>query len=477
MDEEEIVVKYQANKEQSELEGCDQSSISLEFKRKAPETRYFHPNHWSYGSILLALICFTIAVAYYCNDSPGGLADTIIKVMGIDTTQYNLLFLVTTWPNIFISVIGGVIADRILGPRSSYLIVMIIITFGQFFWSVGSFVNYFWVALIGRFVIGVGAMISDAIVKIFIFKWYGKKYATLGLSLNTTAARFGAAVGLSLPQLIYNELYYISNSSYRLGTTVMAGVAGMIICLIVTVVMIIMDRFRSSKFTTKTNKIKCSDVKQFSPRFWIVAIIMMYYAIDFAFAGIGQVFYAQKYGLSLRAASLANSLVFSATIFLTPVMGYVINAVGYHLLWTISGLAIAVIAHLMLLLSNPGLTYIPYLASVIYSISYTLLGSSYWPLIGFLVEANQIGTAYGIVLGIHNLFWGLLAIVSGAIIDNNGYFVLEIMYSLLSYLVLMVSVLMLLIDLVSKRSVLLSPGTCTARKKEKSIAKEGKIDK
>ena len=468
MEEEEVIVlKYKANKEQSELEGCDQSSISLEVKRTAPESRYFHPNHWSYGSILLALICFTVFIGYYCNESPGGLEDTIIKVMGIDTTQYNLLFLVTTWPNIFVSVIGGVIADRILGPRSSYLIVMVIITFGQFFWSVGSFVNYFWVALIGRFVIGVGAMISASISKIFIFKWCGKKYATLGLSLNTTAARFGAAVGLSLPQLIYNELYYISNSSYRLGTTVMAGVAGMIICLIVTVVMIIMDRFRSSEFTSKTNKIKCSDVKQFSFRFWIAAIIMMYYAIVYEFSGIGQVFYAQKFGLSLRAASLANSLVFSATIFLTPVMGYVINAVGYHLLWTISGLAIAVIAHLMLLLSNPGLTYIPYLASVIYSISYTLFGSSFWPLVGFLVEANQIGTAYGIYFGFQNLFWGLLAIVSGVIIDISGYFVLEIMYSLLSYLVLMVSVLVLMIDLISKRSVLLLPGTCTAKRKKK----------
>ena len=184
------------------------------------------------------------------------------------------------------------------------------------------------------------------------------------------------------------------------------------------------------------------------------------------FAGIGQVFYAQKYGLSLRAASLANSLTFSATILLTPVMGYIVNAIGYHLLWTISGIAIAVIAHLILLLSNPGLIYIPYIASIIYSISYTLFSSSFWPLVGFLVEGSHVATAYGIYLGVQNLFWGLLAIVSGVIIDNNGYLVLEIMYTLLSFLVLMISVLVLMIDLVSKRSVLLLPGTCTKRKEK-----------
>ena len=472
MEEEEVMVlKYKANKEQSELEGCDRSSVSLEVKRKDPETRYFHPNHWTYGSILIALICFTVFIGNYCNESPGGLEGTIIKVMGIDTTQYNLLFLVTTWPNIFISVIGGAIADRVLGPRSSYMIVMAIMMFGQLFWSVGSFVNYFWVVLIGRFVIGVGAMISASISKIFIFKWCGKKYATLGLSINTTAARLGAAVGLFLPQFVYNEFYYISNSSYRLGTTIMVGVAAMIIGLIVTAVIIIMDKFRGSEFT-KSSKIKCSDAKQFSLRFWLAGFIMIYYALIYEFAGIGQVFYAQKYGLSLRAASLANSLTFSATILLTPVMGYIVNAIGYHLLWTISGIAIAVIAHLILLLSNPGLTYMPYIASIIYSISYTLFGPSFWPLVGFLVEANQIGTAYGIYFGFQNLFWGLLAIVSGVIIDNNGYFVLEIMYTLLSFLILLISVLVLMIDLVSKKPVVILPGTCTAKRKEKMLQNE-----
>uniref|UniRef100_A0A1X7UXG6 Lysosomal dipeptide transporter MFSD1 n=1 Tax=Amphimedon queenslandica TaxID=400682 RepID=A0A1X7UXG6_AMPQE len=459
MDEDEIVVKYKANKEQSELEGCDRSSISLEVKRKAPETRYFYPNHWSYGSILLALICFTVFIGYYCNESPGGLEDTIIKVMGIDATQYNLLFLVTTWPNIFVPVIGGVIADRILGPRSSYIIVVLILTLGQIIWSVGSFINYFWVVLIGRFFIGAGAATITSVTKIFQFKWCGRKYLTFGLSVSSTMARLGAAVGLSLPQFIYNELHYISNPSYRLGTTVMVGVAGAFIAVIVTVIIVIMDKFSSKKFT-KSNKVKCSDAKHFSLHFWIAALLTIYYSVVLGFAGIGQVFYAQKYRLSLRAASLANSLVFSAAILLTPVMGYVINAIGYHLLWTISGIAIAVIAHFILLLSNPGLTYMPYVASIIYSISYTLFSSSFWPLIGFLVEGNQVGTAYGIVLGVHNLFWGLLSIVSGVIIDKNGYFVLEIMYSLLSFLVLMVSVLVLMTDLISKRSVLLLPGTC-----------------
>ena len=261
-----VALKYKANKEQSELEGCDRSTVSLEVKRKDPETRYFHPYHWTYGSILIALICFTVFIGNYCNESPGGLEGTIIEVMGIDATQYNLLFLVATWPGIFVPVIGGVIADRILGPRSSYIIVVIITIVGQIIWSVGSFVNYFWLVLIGRFLIGARAITIKSVTKIFQFKWCGRKYLTFGLSLSSTMARLGAAVSLFLPQLVYNEFYYISNSSYRLGTTIMVGVGGAFIGLIVTIIIVIMDKFSGRKFA-KSSKIKCSDAKQFSLRF------------------------------------------------------------------------------------------------------------------------------------------------------------------------------------------------------------------
>ena len=459
MSEDVVIMRYEANREQTELEEEDKSTVTIEITKFEPKRGYCHPDHWLYKSLLLMLICFTVFIAYYCAESPGGLEDTIIKVMGIDTTQYNLLFLVTTWPNVFVSIIGGIIADRILGPRSTYFIMILLIALGQFIWSLGSFVDYFWVVLVGRFAIGSGGMVATTVSKIFLAKWFGKKYLTFALSVNTTAARLGAATALALPQLVYHQSGYITSPSSRLGFTVLVGVWLMIAGIIVTVIMIMMDRKMGQGEFNKSKKIKCSDVKHFSASFWLATIIMIYYSVVFAFTGIGQGFYVQKYGVSLETASIANSFVFSATILATPVIGYIVNAIGYHILWTIGGIISGLIVHIILLASNPGLTYVPYISGVIYSISYTIFASSFWPLVAFLVQPDQIGTAYGIYFSVQNIFWGLLAILSGVIIDNIGYFVLETVYTSLMFLVLMVAVLVLMIDLTSKEHVVNTPGT------------------
>ena len=463
-DDDEIqLVRYEANKQLTELEEEeDKPSLTIEIKEAEPHNGRQHCNHWLYKSLLVTLISFNFFLGFYCAESPGGLEDTIIKVMDIDTTQYNLLFLVTTWPTIITSIVGGIIADRILGRRLSYLITLLMIMVGQIVWSLGSFVNLLWVVLIGRLLIGVGAGQLSAVSTMFLVSWLGKRYLTLGISITITLARLGGAAALGLPQLIYDQFDgLIGNPSYRLGTTLLVGVGLALVGSIVVTVVVIMDKYRErlvKKKQVKRVKISCKDVKQFDARFWLITSLTIYYGVVFASTAILQVFYVQKYGLSLVTASIANSLVFSATILATPVIGYIVNAIGYHILWTIGGIISGLIVHIILLASNPGLTYVPYITGTIYSVSHVLFATSFLPIPGLIVEENQLATAYGIIISIYNLSWGSLSILSGIIIDNAGYFVLETVYISLFDLVLMIALLVLMIDTVSRRRVANAPG-------------------
>ena len=456
------LVRYEANKQLTEVEEEERPSLTIEIKEAEPNGLQ-HCNHWLYKSIILTLISYNLFLGYYCAESPGGLEDTIIKVMGIDTTQYNLLFLVTTWPTIITSIVGGIIADRILGRRLSYFILLLMIMVGQILWSVGSFVNLLWVVLIGRLLIGVGAGLTHGVYNMFLISWLGKRYLTLGISIGTTFARLGGAAALGLPQLIYDQFDgLIGNPSYRLGATLLVGVGLALVGLIAMTVVVIMDKYRErlvKKERVKRAKISCKDVKQFDARFWLITSLNIYYGVVFASTAVLQVFYVQKYGLSLVTASIANSLIFSGTILATPVIGYIVNVIGYHILWTICGIISGLIVHIILLASNPGLTYVPYITGTIYSISYVLFATTYWPIPGLIVEENQIATAYGIITSVYNLSWGSLSILSGIIIDNAGYFVLETVYISLFHLVLMIALLVLMIDTVSRRPVANAPGT------------------
>lgn len=467
-DDETYLVKYEANKHLTELEEDDRPTLTIEIKKTEPETeptngRGHYCDQPLYKSILVLLISYNLFLGYYCAESPGGLEDTIIKVMGIDTTQYNLLFLVITWPTIIVNIVGGVIADRILGRRSSYIILLLIIMVGQIIWSLGSFVNLLWIVLIGRFFIGIGVALLYSVYNMFLVSWLGKKYLTLGLSIGTTFSRTGAAAALGLPQLIYSQLdNLVVNPSHRLGITILVGAGLALIGLIIVIVVAIMDKHRErllKKNRIKRVKLSCNDVKNFDVLFWLITSLNAYFSVVFASTAIMQVFFVQKYGLSLEAASIANSFVFSATVLATPVIGYIVNAVGYHLLWAMGGIFSGLVVHLILVTSNPGVTYVPYLTGAIYSFSYILFGVSFWPIAGLIVKENQIATAYGIITSANNLFWGLMSIFSGLIIDNTGYFVLEIVYILFLYLVLMVAVLALMIDRVSKKPVVNAPGT------------------
>ena len=438
------------------------STDSDESKQRGVHT-YLNPNHWLYLTILLSLSCYVLFLSFYCFETPGGLEDTIIKVMGIDTTQYDLLFLVATWPNVIVSIIGGIIADRILGPRSSIIILVLLTMLGQIIWSLGSFVNLLWVVLIGRFFVGIGAALIPGIINRLFVDWFGKRYLTVAISFGGTFVRLGGAAALALPQLIYDEIdYFITSPPCHLGATLLVGVFLLLIGLLVSIVMVLMDKYKevmSKKEKSKQSKISYTDLKQFDDRFWLIANITVYHSVVYAFTGIGQGFYVQKYGLSLETASIANSLIFSATILATPVMGYIVNAIGYHILWTIGGIISGLIVHIVLLASNPGLTYVPYITGIIYSVSYTLIVASYWPIPGLIVDKNQVATAYGIVSGAINLYWGIVAIITGIIIDNLGYFVLELVYVSLMFLVLMVAVLVLVIDLASEKPLVTAPGT------------------
>ena len=467
-EDEVVIMKYVSNKEENTL---NEPTLTLQIRPAEPERLCcISTNHCLYRNIILLLICYTTFLGYYCAETPGGLEDTIIKVMGIDTTQYNLLFVFNALPTIVTSIFGGVLADKILGPRSTYVIVVGITALGQLVSTLGSFTNQFWVVLGGRVFIGIGSTLVTAVAQPFMIKWFGKGRLTFAMSVRSTAARLGGATALGLPQLIYNQLYYVNKASYRLGITLTIGLCLIIVGIGTALVVNLMDRRgkRIPRPKNKENKIRCGDLRQFPLQFWLMVFLMTYYSVVFAFTGIGQGFYVQKYGLSLETASIANSFVFSATILATPVIGYIVNAIGYHILWTIGGIISGLIVHIVLLASNPGLTYVPYITGIMYSFSFTIFAASYWPLAGLIVEANQIATAYGILLSTQNLFWAVFSIVSGAVIDSIGYFVLEVTYVSINFLVVVVAVWLLMVDVFSKNAVVNAPGTWVARCKEKS---------
>ena len=399
------------------------------------------PHHWPFHGILLLLLCYIYFASYACVENQSGLENTIIKVMNISTARYSLLFSLFGCPNVIFCLIGGVIVDRVLGHRPSLILVTALTTLGQFLMALGAFLGHFWLMLVGRILIGIGNEMTDIVCIALASK---KKNATFRLSVYYTAAKLGGSTSLAVPQYIYNSLKFLSNPHYRLGTTLLFGVGLMIVAMAVTIIIIFMDIQEDKilkKEKRKMSMIRCTNIRKFSLLFWIsVLLIGIYCGLIIVYTTVGQGFYTRKYDLTPSASGMANSLVFFSTILVTPFVGYLINLVGRKSCWTTLGMLTAFATHLTLLLSTAQQQFIPYLASIIYSISYAITMPSLYTIPFIITEPNQTATAYGIVHCSYNFVVSVMSYIAGTLIDNAGYFWMEIVFSVLLYYNILMSI-------------------------------------
>lgn len=436
------------------------------------------PSRCSYRYILLSLICFIQVAVYYCIEMPGGLEESIINIMEVDTTRYGLLFSLIAWPNIIICLVGGVLIDRVVGLRLGFVIVTIIALIGQLVFAFGAIIGEFWVMLAGRFMLGIGVELIFIISHSFEAVWFKNKELSFAISIDISCSRLGGALALTVNQPIYQTLNFISNTNYRLGATIMVGVLVLIASLLCCIIIILLD-IRGAKLlrreTFKMKNINCQDVKEFSISFWlVVGACIIYYPVVISFSGIGQLFFIKKYGFSINEANVVNSLVFWAVIIGTPLLGLVVDVVGFNVYWSMAGISTAILCHAMYALDN-GVRAIPYIAGIIYSISYSLFASSMWPVPALIIQEHQIATAYGLLKCPYSISFSIITVVTGVLVDSNGYLVLELFYLLLLYIAFVLMTFLWILEITDVESkVNISGWTRRKAKAEKEKAMEKK---
>ena len=403
---------------------------------------------------------------------PNGIEDTIIKVMGVTTAEYDLLFSVTAWPNIFLCLVGGIIIDRLVGLRLGLLIVVSCVLLGQIVWGIGGLVDNYFIMLAGRFLLGAGYELVVVIDNGFKAIWF-KEDLPIAISIDIAFSRIGGTLAILLPQLIYDSLSIFHIPTFRLGVTLLTAAGLMILGLIFTLVVFFMDYKRekriekSPKLITVHKSSILNNVKQFSVLFWLsTAINLAYFPVLHSIVGNGQDFFIQKYGLSIEMANLANSLLFGGAIIFIPIAGFLTTKIGFRLYWLLSSLMITNLPALLLFMFSNGDSYIPFIAGMLYSLSYAIIGPSLTALPAFIINKECITTAYGIQKSSFNASFSLMAYVTGLTIDTLGYFALQGLFIHCIIFCIDLTFIMIFIDVASENPKLNIPGLWLNKKKE-----------
>ena len=393
----------------------------------------FDPNHRPYRYYIAILLSLAYGAAMYIPDLPAGIQATIIQVMRLDNVHYFMIFSAYTWADTAMAFLGSLVVNQFLGIHAGFIVFLGLIAVGQLTCTVGCFVNSFWVYFIGRIVVGSGVGTSSSIINSFQVLGFDGKEITFIMSLTKSAGRLTATAALFTPQLLYESLSttFLSLPYYRLGITQLFGTCVILLGIMFALGVVLLDKC-GAKITkrkpTMKNAMKIRFVLNFPVSFWlVVAICTLYYSVIVSFTGNGSLFFISKYGMNVRDANLANSLSYGTTIILTPFVAIFIDWIGYHLLWGLAGALLAVAAYLLTLTSEMN-AYIPYTSALIVSLSFTLFGTAMWVVPSFIVNKNQVTTAYGTLMSLYAVGVSVFGVTAGVVVDHSGYFVLLVFY-------------------------------------------------
>jgi len=273
---------------------------------------------------VLALIAVVIAGNYYAWDSIAPVADLLRHQRGFNQSQIGLLNAIYAVPNIPLSLVGGILIDRIGAARAS-LIAAGFGFVGTVLTAVG---QPYWVMVTGRLLFGIGEETLFISLLAGVAQWFASGGAALAMALFFSMARVGSYSADISPRW--------AAGVYAAGWQPPLELAALLtgISFVAALVYLRIDRYRPAAAAENApgghGRFQWRDLTRFDRSFWyIMALNVLFASVFFPFRStFAIVFFQDAKQLSLADAGLVNSWVFFAAIFATPVFGLIADRFG-----------------------------------------------------------------------------------------------------------------------------------------------------
>ena len=161
--------------------------------------------------------------------------------------------------------------------------------------------------------------------------------------------------------------------------------------------------------------VSVATIRNLGARFWLLAVICFAaFGCLFPFIGIALNFFVRKYAVASDTASTWCSVFQFASAASSFVLGVLVDKTGRLCQWIIVAMALIVAAHgAIFWLARPNAVAV---VSVL-GAAYSLLASSLWPAVPYVVPAASVGVAFGFLTSLQNGALALYPLLTGAILD------------------------------------------------------------
>ena len=390
---------------------------------------------------VLAMAAIAVSSSYYESDVIGSVADLLARQRGFSQSQIGMLNAIMNVPTVALALINGVLIDR-YGAARIALWAAGIGVIGAALTAIG---NPYELMVAGRFLFGMSEGAIFIALLAGLAQWFSRGGIALGASLYLSLARVGS--------YLENTSTAWAHSLFERGwqAPLWLGTGVTIVGLIAALVYYWMDRHPpvgAGARTAAPERVVWRDLLKFDMSYWyILGVHVLYASVFFPFRQTYAVEYFQHAkGLTRPEAGIANSWVFFAAIFATPLFGLLADRLGHRALMLVFGTLLLPLTFVVLGLTDLTL----WVTTVMMGISWSLVPAVIWPATTLIVAPRRLGTALGLItliqalgIAVSNLAAGWLADKAGAGAQNPaGYSVMLWFFFLLSLTALTSAVLL-----------------------------------
>lgn len=358
---------------------------------------------------VLALLSLAIAGSYYEYDAIAPIADFLRLQRGFSQEQIGLLNAVFSLPNIFLALLGGVLIDR-LGPARVAVWTAALCLLGAMLTAIGV---PFSTMVLGRLIFGVAEETLFIALLAGLSQWFAGGATALAMALFFSVARVGSYAADTSPD--WGRLLY--RHGWQLPLWLAAAFTGA--SFLAALLYGLIDwRARSRGRLppmSASERFRFADLIRFDLSYWyILALNVLFAAVFFPFRSTFAIEYFQNAkGLTLQQAGLANSWVFFAAIFATPLFGYLADRFGRRSLMMMVATLTMPLVFLILGTTDWSL----WISTALMGVSFSVVPAVIWPSTAMLVQPRRIGTAFGLINLLQNLFLVVSNLAAGWLAD------------------------------------------------------------
>lgn len=360
---------------------------------------------------VLVLLSLAIAGCYYEYDAIAPIADLLRTERDFTQLQIGLLNAVFSLPNIVFALLGGILIDR-LGPARVALWTAALCLLGATLTAVGSPYS---VMVCGRLIFGVAEEALFIALLAGLAQWFSAGGTALAMALFFSFARIGSYAADTSPDW--------AQAVYRHGwqpPLTLAAVLTAVSFAAALVYALVDRRARASGRlppAKPAERMVWSDVVRFDLSYWyILALNVLFASVFFPFRSTFAIEYFQNAkGLTLEQAGLANSWVFLAAIFATPLFGYLADRLGRRSLMMMIATLLMPLVFLILGTTDWSL----WISTALMGVSFSVVPAVIWPSTAMLVEPRRLGTAFGLINLLQNLCLAASNLAAGWLAEHG----------------------------------------------------------